>query len=341
VDFTLTDDQQLLVDSVSSLLERACPPSVVRAVADGERDAARPVAHALADYAALGDGPACDHVLVAERAGAACAPGPWFVTSALALPLLRAAQHALADDVAAGRRAATVGWAGSDGTWTIPPPSESRRTFVLDLDLVDDAVVAWLDGISVSPASVSGAREIGWRDLTRTAWELDTSTDLSAPVSVLQDEQFEGVLRRATVVLAAELCGTARRMLEMTVAYARERVQFERPIGSFQAVQHLLADLALDVERAWAATQWAAMCLDADADSLGQADAPRAVHVAKAAASEAALHACRTSIQVHGGIGYTWEHDLHLWLRRAVTSVHLLGTADEHHDALAALVVRA
>jgi alkylation response protein AidB-like acyl-CoA dehydrogenase len=100
-------------------------------------------------------------------------------------------------------------------------------------------------------------------------------------------------------------------------------------------VQHLLADLALDVERAWAVVQWAAMCLD-EPEAAGP-DALRAPHVAKAAASEAAVHSATTSIQVHGGIGYTWEHDLHLWIRRARTTAHLLGTADEHHDRLALL----
>ena len=138
-------------------------------------------------------------------------------------------------------------------------------------------------------------------------------------------------------MIAAELCGTARSMLDRTIAYACERVQFDRPIGSFQAVQHLVADLALDVERAWAAVQWAAMCLE-DPVAAG-ADVARAPHVAKAAASDAAANAVKTSIQIHGGIGYTWEHDLHLWMRRALTVEHLLGAADHHHDRFAELAI--
>jgi alkylation response protein AidB-like acyl-CoA dehydrogenase len=332
MDFTLSADQQLVVDSVSGLLARACPPALVRAVADGDREVARPLGGHLADFAALGDGPVCDHALVAERMGAACAPGPWFVASALALPLLRAVEHPLADEIATGARTATVAWAGDDGVWRVPPSADAVRTFVLDLDLVDDVVVVLPDGVSVEPAG--GGRLIGWRDLTRTAWQLPVA-GLAATHPL---PELAPVLARATVVLAAELCGTARRLLEMAVSYARERVQFDVPIGSFQAVQHLLADLALDVERAWAATQWAAMCLDDDPTGV---DARRATHVAKAAADVAAIHAARTSIQVHGGIGYTWEHDLHLWLRRAATTAHLLGTADEHHDALADLVIGA
>jgi alkylation response protein AidB-like acyl-CoA dehydrogenase len=328
MDFTLTDDQRLLVDAVGSVLARACPPTVVRAVADGDRDAAR--LPALADYVALGDGPTTDHALVAERMGWACAPGPWFPASALALPLLRAAAHPHAAAVAAGERTATVAWAGDDGTWSVPPDGGPTKTFVLELDLVDDVVVVARDGIAVVAAGGT-ARVTTWLDLTRTAWELAADVD---PTHGLPDPR--AVLARATVVLAAELCGTARAMLDLAVGHARERVQFDRPVGSFQAVQHLLADLALDVERAWAGVQWAAMCLD-DPSAAG-ADAARAPHIAKAAASEAALHAARTSIQVHGGIGYTWEHDLHLWLRRATTAAHLLGTAEEHHDALASLI---
>jgi alkylation response protein AidB-like acyl-CoA dehydrogenase len=331
VDFTLTAEQTLLVDSVSALLDRACPPALVRAVAEGDRGAVGSLSPHLADFAALGDGPVCDQALVAERLGAACAPGPWFVTSALALPLLRAADHDLADAVAAGERAASVAWAGEDGVWRAPPAGDPVRTFVLDRDLVDVVIVVSPGAIGVTAADGPG-RAIQWRDLTRTASEIPADDRPTHPIA---DEHLEDVLWRATVVLAAELCGTARRLLDMTVAYASERVQFDRPIGSFQAVQHLLADLALEVERAWAATQWAAMCLDDE-----PREARRAAHVSKAAADEAASLAAKTSIQVHGGIGYTWEHDLHLWLRRAITTAHLLGTAEEHHDALGALLVQ-
>ena len=309
----MTADQQLLVESVTSLL----------------RDRDRDRVPALADFVALGDEPCVDHVLVAERTGHACAPGPWFVASALALPLLRSAGHELADAVATGERVATVAWAGADGVWRRDPDGGSVRTFVLDLDLADDVVVV-LPGGAIGVVEPGEGRRTEWLDLTRDAWEIDVQ-----PVAV-GTADLDAVLARATIVLAGELCGTSRRMLELSVEHARNRVQFDRPIGSFQAVQHLLADLALDVERAWAGVQWAAMCID-DPDAAGT-DAARAPHVAKAAASEAAMHACRTSIQVHGGIGYTWDHDLHLWLRRAATTAHLLGTAEDHHDALASLV---
>ena len=106
------------------------------------------------------------------------------------------------------------------------------------------------------------------------------------------------------------------------------------PIGSFQAIQHKLADMSLDVERAWSAVYYAAMTVDA-----GDPDRHRAVHVAKAAAGEAAKRAAKDGIQIHGGIGYTWEHDLHLFMRRAFATEALLGTTGWHHDRLADLLI--
>jgi alkylation response protein AidB-like acyl-CoA dehydrogenase len=106
------------------------------------------------------------------------------------------------------------------------------------------------------------------------------------------------------------------------------------PIGSFQAIQHKLADMSLDVERAWSAVYFAAMAIDADDD-----DRHRAVHVAKAAAGQAARRNAKDGIQIHGGIGFTMEHDLHLFLRRAFGADALLGTTSWHHDRLADLLL--
>ena len=141
------------------------------------------------------------------------------------------------------------------------------------------------------------------------------------------------MLERATVALAAEMAGTARRLFDMALAYAKERVQFDVPIGSFQAIQHKLAEVALDLERATSAVYYAAMAIDAK-----DADRHRATHVAKAAAGAAATRAAKDGIQIHGGIGYTWEHDLHLFIRHAYGSEAWLGTRDWHHDRLAELL---
>ena len=117
------------------------------------------------------------------------------------------------------------------------------------------------------------------------------------------------------------MVGTARRIFDMALAYAKERKQFDVPIGSFQAIQHKLADMSLALERATAAVHYAAMTIDGDDPERG-----RACHVAKAAAGEAARRILKDGIQIHGGIGYTWEHDLHLYLRRATADEYLLGT---------------
>ena len=139
-------------------------------------------------------------------------------------------------------------------------------------------------------------------------------------------------LTAGAVLLASEQLGLAERCLEMTVAYVKERKQFARPVGSFQALKHRLADLWTGVTQARAAARYAAACL-ADGDP----DLPVAVALAKAACSDIALKAAQECIQLHGGIGFTWEHPAHLYLKRAKSSAAGYGTADRHRATLAAL----
>jgi alkylation response protein AidB-like acyl-CoA dehydrogenase len=134
-------------------------------------------------------------------------------------------------------------------------------------------------------------------------------------------------------MLASELLGTAERCLEITVAYLKERRQFARPVGSFQALKHRVADLWVGVTQARAAARYAAACLAA-----GDADAPVAVALAKAACSDIAVLAAQECVQLHGGIGFTWEHPAHLYLKRAKSSSIGFGTADRHRASLAGLV---
>ncbi len=134
-------------------------------------------------------------------------------------------------------------------------------------------------------------------------------------------------------VLASELFGVAEQCLGMTVTYVKERHQFARPIGSFQALKHRLADVWVAVTQARAAARYAAACL-----STGDPDTPVAVALAKAACGEAAVLAAQECVQLHGGIGFTWEHPAHLLLKRAKSGSMALGTPDRHRAALAALV---
>ncbi len=144
----------------------------------------------------------------------------------------------------------------------------------------------------------------------------------------------ESALQVATVALCAETIGVARWVLDTTAAYAKSREQFGVPIGSFQAVKHKLADMLLDLERASASTYYAAMCVAA-----GDPDATRAVHVAKGVTGDASRRAAKDGIQIHGGIGFTWEHDLHLYLRRIYGNEPLLGGAAHHRSRLADLIL--
>ena len=148
-------------------------------------------------------------------------------------------------------------------------------------------------------------------------------------------EILRAVLQRAAVGAAAEMLGAARKSMEMSVEYAKVRHQFGQPIGAFQAVKHMCAEMLMDVENAHAATYYAAWALDADAP-----DATFAASVAKSFVGEAARRVCGTSIQVHGGIGFTWDYDLHLYFKRAKHLESLFGDAELHRE-LALREVRA
>jgi alkylation response protein AidB-like acyl-CoA dehydrogenase len=155
------------------------------------------------------------------------------------------------------------------------------------------------------------------------------------PVATGEDaaRAVAAALAAGACVLASELLGVAEQCLEMTVAYVKERHQFARPVGSFQAVKHRLADVWVAVTQARAAARYAAACL-----STGDPDTPVAVALAKAACGEAAVLAAQECVQLHGGIGFTWEHPAHLLLKRAKTGSVALGTPDRHRAALAVLV---
>src|SRR5260370_12593040 len=164
----------------------------------------------------------------------------------------------------------------------------------------------------------------------------------SAPADAVIGEVDRGwevmapVLQRAAIGAAAEMLGAARRCLEMSVEYAKVRQQFGQPIGAFQAIKHACAEMLLEVENAHAAVYYAAWALDA-----GSPDAELAASVAKAYVGDASRKVCGSSIQVHGGIGFTWEYDLHLYVKRAKHFEPLYGDADFHRErALQLLLAR-
>jgi alkylation response protein AidB-like acyl-CoA dehydrogenase len=328
VDFTLSPDQELLRDTARQLLRRECPPELLRAHID-DPAAADPLWRHLRDFTALGDGPLTDLCLFAEETGYVAAPGPFFPTAALFSPLLGALGHELLAPAVAGEVTGTIAVAGTDGVWQAN--DDRVKTFVPEADRVDWVAVV-SSGPVVTLVQSPSVRRVATVDFSRRMFEVEVGPD-AGPAQSVDLEAFETVLERATVALAAEMAGTARRLFDMALAYAKERVQFDVPIGSFQAIQHKLADVALDLERATSAVYYAAMAIDAK-----DADRHRATHVAKAAAGAAATRAAKDGIQIHGGIGYTWEHDLHLFIRHAYGSEAWLGTRDWHHDRLAELL---
>jgi alkylation response protein AidB-like acyl-CoA dehydrogenase len=311
VDFSLTDDQQLLRDTATKLVARECPPSLVREHIENPSVYAGLWEH-LQDFRPLGQGPATDLCLFLEQLGYAAAPGP-FLAGAL--------YSSLTGD--------------EDRTGTVAFRDDPMNPFVLEADRVD-AIAVIGPGPSLAVVDAAAVRDrlrfVSTIDFSRRSFQFDTA-ELDAEFTPVDPERFAAWTDRSNVSIAAETTGTARRIFDMALAYAKEREQFDRPIGSFQAIQHKLADMSLALQRATAAVQYAAMTCDAAAG-----DRAIACHSAEAAAGEAARRILKDGAQIFGGIGYTWEHDLHLYIRRATADEDVLGTTSRHLDRIAALL---
>ena len=145
---------------------------------------------------------------------------------------------------------------------------------------------------------------------------------------------LDHALQVGAALLAVEQVGAAQHLLDLSVEYAKSRLQFGRPIGSFQAVKHRLADLLVDVEHARSTAYHAIWALTDGSD-----DPALATSIAQAVCSAALSHVATDTIQVHGGIGFTWEHQAHLYYKRAATDAVLLGSAEQHRDRVAAMVL--
>jgi len=197
-----------------------------------------------------------------------------------------------------------------------------------------DGVPHGLYAVDLSSARVTRSPVVSL-DMTRQLCDIsfdDAPATLVVSGSAAADA-VNAALRAGACVLAAELLGVAQRCLDMTVAYVKQRHQFARPVGSFQAVKVRLADLWVSVAQARAASRYAAACL-----ATGAADTPVAVALAKAYCSDVAVQAAQECVQLHGGIGFTWEHPAHLYLKRAKADSLAFGTADAHRRSLASLV---
>jgi alkylation response protein AidB-like acyl-CoA dehydrogenase len=236
---------------------------------------------------------------------------------------------------------AVIERAGSDeqkSTW-LPGLASGEQRGAAAFTAEEEPVVGAAQGASVLVLSAppDGARILEAGDVSLERLDLIDTTRAYFRASAEGGDELPGDVGAAydvpVVALAAELVGVAQRALDMAVEYAKEREQFERPIGAYQAVSHRLADMLWEVEEARSLTYYAGWAADARPESL-----PLAASMAKARASDAANMVTHNAIQTFGGIGFTWEHDIHFFLKRARVSAALLGTARQHRERVADLI---
>ena len=300
-----------------------------------------------------------EQAIVLEELGAALYGGPYLASAVLAATALlaasdEAARRELLPGIASGQTVATLAFTEDDGSWDpeairlaatrgegspdSPWMLDGHKSFVLDghtadLILVVAAAGPGLSLFAVDPGAAGLDRRVlptldQTRKLARLEFDAVPGRLIGAP------GEAGGVQGRtldvAAIALAAEQLGGAQRALDMAVGYAMTRHQFGRPIGSFQAIKHRCADLLLEVESLRSAVAYAAAAV-----AENSAEVPVVAALAKAYASDVYFHVAAENIQIHGGIGFTWEHDAHLYFKRAKSSELLLGDASYHREHLA------
>jgi alkylation response protein AidB-like acyl-CoA dehydrogenase len=305
--------------------------------------------------------------VVAEETGRAAACVPYLTSAVMATAALLDGGDDLLAELAAGRRTAAlaVGFAAmppapdeggtgrrAGGSWPvrIGQPGDGDAAGQARLSgtvrgvagaLAADVLLVPGDGVPLRlyavDAAAPGVRREPVVSLDATRLLADVALDRVPGRPVASGDAAARAVAAALAagagVLASEQLGVAERCLEMTIAYVKERRQFARPVGSFQALKHRIADVWVALTQARAAARYAAACL-----ASGDPDTPVAVALAKAACGEVAVLAAQECVQLHGGIGFTWEHPAHLLLKRAKSGSMALGTPDRHRAALAALV---
>ncbi len=366
MNFAFSEEQEELRRAVKRFLEDKSPMTEVRRLMETTEGFDRAVWDQMANQLGLqaltipeeygGAGFSyVELVVVLEEMGASLMCAPYFATVALGANALlssgdEAAKKDLLPGIAAGSVIATLAITEDNGRWDLDAIAlkatsdgggwklDGHKMFVIDGHNADLLLVA-----ARSPRGFSlFAVEADAQGLTRTPLATMDQTRKQARVEfastparlVGEDGAAAPVLTRtldlAAVALAAEQVGGAQRCLDMSVEYAKTRIQFGRPIGSFQAIKHKCADMLLEVESAKSAAYYAGWAAAEDSDEL-----PVVASLAKSYCSEAYFHAAAENIQIHGGIGFTWEHDAHLYFKRAKSSELLLGDPSYHRELLA------
>jgi alkylation response protein AidB-like acyl-CoA dehydrogenase len=374
MDFDLSTDQEALVEAAQALLDSRASIEKVREAADRPDRIDRSLWTEMAEQGwmaierpesagGLGMG-FVEVAVLCERLGAHLAPVPYAGTILSLAALERAVAESaggedarlreLAEALSDGTGVGSVGWvrrpgqvvasrtgagpASGDSSWVLtgrPDPvifGPAADVVVLAATISDRtegttstglfAVTDLPEASRIPQPAMELTRSIGWLDL-----------DGTPAIRLGDDRACDEVTDRAAVAASAEMLGGAARVLEMTVEYAKDRQQFGRPIGSFQAVKHRCADMLVDVEGMRSAVYYAAWCIAA-----GNGDSSTAASAAKVWCSEAASRVMGSGLQVHGGIGFTWEHDLHLFVKRSQLDQVSFGTAPYHRDRLAAIL---
>lgn len=297
-----------------------------------------------------------DQAVAVEELGARLATGPIFGTVYLAIPALVAAPAGAARDellaeLIEGRR--TAAFAVPDRAGVFDPEAVTVTAAgdaltgtvaqVVDGPIADELLIAAKgdDGVALYAVAASDADVTPLQTLDLTRSEANVTLSGATGRLIAGPADAERVITRALQVgaalLAVEQVGAAKHLLDLSVEYAKSRLQFGRPIGSFQAVKHRLADDLVHVEHARSTAYHAIWALS---DGEGVEDDPAlAASIAQAVCSAALSHVATDTIQVHGGIGFTWEHQAHLYYKRATTDAVLLGSAEQHRDRVAALVL--
>jgi alkylation response protein AidB-like acyl-CoA dehydrogenase len=327
VNFDFSDDQQAIKRTAKDLLANRFKPEHVRELAEAggyDDDAWKelcelgwPGIFIAEEYGGQGLG-IVELAILMEELGYALAPLPFLSNAAAGLVL----QSAGSDEQKARW---LPGIASGEVRGTVGIVRDGEAKLVPDGDSADVIVLCGHEGRSVVERAAAEVEPVRTMDPTRSYARVRGAGE------PLEGNHLPG-LSSAALAVAAELTGIAQRAMEMAVDYARDRKQFGRPIGSYQAVSHRCAQMLMEVESARSASYYAAWAADAEPETL-----PLAAAMAKAYASDAGWRVCTSSLQVHGGIGFTWEHDLHFYLKRAKVDAMLYGSAREHRESVAEL----
>jgi alkylation response protein AidB-like acyl-CoA dehydrogenase len=292
--------------------------------------------------------------VVLEEMGRALYGAPFLASAAIAAGTLLSVADAEANDrylpgIASGDTIATLAWGGDhplastlsaesrDGSWTVTGTAEvvldgaNAELLLVFADTPDGmglfALSSSADRVTVTPLTSMDST----RKLAAVSFESTEASAVGTPGAI--NDQLVAALDRATTALACDQLGGAAKVLEMSIEYANTRVQFGRKIGSFQAIKHRCADMLVEVESARSAAYYASWAVDND-----PADLPIAASLAGSVCGEAYTRVALDNIQNHGGIGFTWEHPAHLYLKRAKSSELYLASPSKHRSRLATLI---